>query len=166
MNNNYYSHAPCSTINLYRPSRICSRSTHTLQRHQPLHPRSHGQLLPSYAMADEECPWTPSVYYAYPVTLTCETSCPSPYFAFAPNQTCLTTCPSTPNLTLYDYANRKCVSACPNNTYAASNQSCLACKSLSTQPVRRALGATPAPGCACRPAKWAATTPTSPFHSA
>jgi hypothetical protein len=85
------------------------------------------------------------MYYAYDVTLTCESTCPSPYFAFSPNQTCLTTCPATPNLTYYDHANRKCATRCPVNTYAATNQSCLASTPPPTQPAPPAPGATPTP---------------------
>lgn len=83
-------------------------------------------VLCSYINSYIECPWTPpTIYYSYTVTLTCVSSCPSPYFAFVANQSCLLQCPTTPNISYYDYTNRKCVSVCPVNTYAASNQSCL-----------------------------------------
>jgi hypothetical protein len=80
------------------------------------------------------------MYYAYPVDLTCVSTCTAPYFAFVGNQTCVLTCPPTPNITNYDYVNRKCVTQCPANTYAASNQSCLASKNSAIQPVLRELG--------------------------
>lgn len=88
-----------------------------------------------------ECPWIPpTMYYAYPLDLTCVSVCPAPYFAFLGNQTCLTTCPTSPSMTYYDHTNRKCVTTCPVNTYAASNQSCLASKISIIQHAHQELG--------------------------
>lgn len=82
------------------------------------------------------------MYYSYLPTYSCQAVCPSPYYGFAGNQSCVSVCPSSPNMTYYDYNNSKCVTTCPANYYAASNQSCLACTFNHTQPVRMDTGAT------------------------
>ena len=141
---NYYSYADDG-----RAPADCGRiyGSITLQWNSPL--RARWLLLYPYIICKSECPWvSPTQYYSYAPNFDCRATCPPGFYAFNGNLSCVAACPTSPNMTYYDDVNRKCVTVCPANYFAATNRSCLQCTSPSRQPVRPQRGETQSLGLA------------------